>query len=170
MPTATEALSQPAPPAPSSSPAPAPSQSQPTAQPAPSGLPQAAPPSGWWDSVKDPAIKEWAANKKFPDAESALKSYSNLEQLMGADKAGRTVMTPKDDTDVEGWKALGTKLGVPANAEEYKLPVPEGDNGDFAKLASGWMQKANIPPAMARALAAEWNTHAAAIESQAKGK
>jgi hypothetical protein len=133
------------------------------------GLPGAgAIPSGWWDAVKDTEVKNWVATKGYPDAESALKAQWGLERMMGADKAGRTVMLPKDDADTEGWKAFGQKLGVPANAEEYKLPVPEGQDDGFAKLASGWMQKANIPPSMARALTTEWNAYTAQVQAQLK--
>lgn len=127
-------------------------------------------PSGWWDSVKDPGVKEFLANKKFAEPDVAFTAYHSLEKLMGADKAGRTVMLPKDDADTEGWKALAGKLGVPSNAEDYKLPVPEGQDDGFAKLAAGWMLKANIPPVMARNLTEIWNAHAAEVEGQARAK
>lgn len=161
MPTAAETLT----PAATTTPAPA-------ADPGtvPGLTPAPTTPAGWWDTVKDPEVKSWVASKNLPDAEHALQSYWSLERLMGAEKAGRTVMTPKDETDAEGWKAIGSKLGVPANAEEYKLPVPEGQNDGFAKLASGWMLKANIPPVMARQLTEQWNAHAAEVEKAAKTK
>lgn len=126
------------------------------AQPA-GGLPTAAA-SGWWDTIKDPETKTWAANKAYPDAELALKAHRNLEQLMGADKAGRAVMLPKDDADVEGWKNLGSRLGVPDTADGYKLPLPAGQTDDgFAKTAANWFHEAGVPPRAANKIAEAWN-------------
>lgn len=123
---------------------------------APPGLP-AAPASGWWDTVKDTEVKTWLGNKNFADAETALKSYWGIERLMGADKAGRTVMLPKDDADEAGWKALSTRLGVPEKADGYKLPVPEGANDGFSKTAAEWFREAGVPPRAANKVAEQWN-------------
>lgn len=120
------------------------------------GLP-AAPATGWWDTVKDPEVKGWLANKKYADAETALKGHWSLERLMGAEKAGRTVVLPKDDNDAEGWKALTAKLGVPETADGYKLPMPEGSDEAFAKTAAGWFHEAAIPPRAATLITNKWN-------------
>lgn len=123
------------------------------------GLPGASQPaSGWWDSVKDSEVKTWLGSKNYPDAESALKSHWSLERLMGADKAGRTVMLPKDDNDADGWKALSAKLGVPDTADGYKLPLPQGADDGFAKTASKWFHEAGVPPRAANKIAEAWNT------------
>ena len=121
------------------------------------GLP-AAPAAGWWDTVKDTEVKTWLGSKKYPDAESSLKAHWSLERLMGADKAGRTVMLPKDDKDAEGWKALSSKLGVPETPEGYKLPMPEGSDEAFAKTASSWFHEAGIPPRAANLITEKWNS------------
>lgn len=125
-------------------------------QAAPGALPNA-PAAGWWDTVKDPEVKTWLGNKKYADAETALKGHWSLERLMGADKAGRTVMLPKDDTDAEGWKALSTKLGVPATADGYTLPMPEGADPAFSKTAAGWFHEAGVPPRAANLITEKWN-------------
>lgn len=122
-----------------------------------SGLPQA-PSTGWWDTVKDPEVKGWLGNKKYPDAESALKAHWGLERLMGADKAGRTVLLPKDENDADGWKALASKIGVPDSPDGYKLPMPEGADEGFAKMASKWFHEAGVPPRAANRIAEAWNT------------
>lgn len=129
-----------------------------------SGLPSA-PSTGWWDTVKDQEVKTWLGNKKYPDAESALKAHWGLERLMGADKAGRTVMLPKDDNDADGWKALSAKLGVPDSADGYKLPMPEGADEGFSKTAAQWFHEAGIPPRQANKIAEHWNTY---VEEQVK--
>lgn len=129
-----------------------------SANPGAGSLPTA-PNTGWWDTVKDGEVKGWLANKKYPDAEHALKSYWSLERLMGADKAGRTVMLPKDENDAEGWKTLSTKLGVPESADGYKLPMPEGVDEGFAKTASQWFHEAGIPPRQANQITERWNAY-----------
>jgi hypothetical protein len=85
------------------------------------------------------------------------KAGRSLEQLLGADKAGRAVVLPKDENDTEGWKTFRSKLGVPESADGYKLPLPEGDDGGFAKTAAGWFHEANIPQGSAEKIAAKWN-------------
>lgn len=89
----------------------------------------------------------------------AAKAAWSLERLLGADKAGRTVVLPKDDADVEGHKAFNAKLGVPETAEGYKLPLPEGQTDDaFAKTASKWFHANGVPPKAAEGIVKEWNT------------
>lgn len=120
------------------------------------GLPAAAN-TGWWDTVQDAEVKGWLASKKYPDAESALKAHWGLERLFGADKAGRTVMLPKDDNDAAGWAELSKKMGVPDTADGYKLPLPEGVDDGFAKAAAQAFHKNGIPPRAANAMAEWWN-------------
>jgi len=132
---------------------------------APSATPETQTPSGWWDSFKDGELKGYLANKAYDSPETLGKAYRSLEQLMGADKAGRTVVLPKDDNDVEGRKAFYSKLGVPESPDGYKLPLPEGDDGAFSKTAAKWFHEAGIPAKSAERIAANWNTF---IEEQVK--
>ncbi len=132
--------------------------------------PQSAPvapqtPSGWWDGFKDGELKGYLANKAYDSPETLGKAYRSLEQLMGADKAGRTVVMPKDDNDVEGRKAFYSRLGVPESPDGYKLPLPEGDDGVFAKTAAKWFHESGIPSKSAERISANWN---AFIEEQVK--
>jgi len=115
--------------------------------------------SAWYDSVQDTELKGWLSNKKYESPEMAAKAAWSLEKLLGADKAGRTVVLPKDDADVEGQKAFYAKLGVPETPEGYKLPLPEGQTDDaFAKTASQWFHKNGVPPKAAEGIVKEWNT------------
>lgn len=57
--------------------------------------------------------------------------------------------------------AVDPKMVVPETADGYQLPVPEGDDGAFAKTAAAWFHEAGIPPAQAEKLAAKWNEFAA---------
>jgi hypothetical protein len=63
----------------------------------------------------------------------ALLSYVNLEKVFGADKAGRTITLPKGDDDVEGRKAMLSRLGWPDSPDGYGLQIPEGPEGEFAR-------------------------------------
>lgn len=111
--------------------------------------------------MKDAEVKTWLSAKKYPDAEHALKAHWGLERMMGADKAGRTVMLPKDENDADGWKSLSQRLGVPEKPEDYKLPIPQGADDGFAKTASAWFHEAGVPPRMANFVANKWNEYIA---------
>lgn len=83
-------------------------------------------PAPWYGS--NPETKAYVEAKGFKDGESAIGSYRNLETLIGADKAGRTVVLPKDEKDADGIKAYRSKIGVPDKPEGYA--VPEGLKDD----------------------------------------
>lgn len=63
----------------------------------------------------------------------ALLSYVNLEKVFGADKAGRTITLPKGDDDVDGKKAMLSRLGWPETPDGYGVQIPEGPEGEFAR-------------------------------------
>lgn len=88
----------------------------------------------WHQSIADESLRTYAEGKGFKDVGEAAKALQDLE----------------------------SKYAVPADAAEYQLPVPEGDDGEFAKQASGWMKDAGIPAEAARLLAGKWNEFSAA--------
>jgi hypothetical protein len=86
---------------------------------------------------------------------------------------GVTTETPKaDDTPVvklpgkdatpEQWAEFYKSIGAPDKADAYELPVPEGDDGSFAKIAAEWFKDAGLLPQQAKALADKWNEFSAA--------
>jgi hypothetical protein len=95
--------------------------------------------------------------KGWKHPSEALMSYSNLERLFGADKAGRTILAPKGDDDAAGWESIYDRLGRPKSPDEYKLPVPEGDEGEFAKAAAPVLHKLGLTTRQAQGLAEWWN-------------
>lgn len=108
-------------------------------------------------------FSEVVKTKGWKHPSEALQSYINLEKAFGADKAGRTIMAPKGDDDAEGWNAVYGKLGRPETPEGYKIPVPDGDKGEFAKVAASAFHKLGISQKQAEGLAQWWNeTNAAA--------
>lgn len=114
------------------------------------------PPAGWYTGEKHKGLVEL---KGWHDQDAVLDSYAGLEKLMGADKAGRGVIWPKDESDAEGWKTINAKLGVPESADKYSLPLPEGDDGAFAKAISPKLLELGISTRQAEGLAKFWNEY-----------
>lgn len=94
------------------------------------GNPAAAAPAAGTAGEAAPAPAAWFgdANKGFVETkgwksgDDAIASYVGLEKLLGADKAGRGVVIPKDDTDEAGWNAVYGKLGRPDKPDGYAVP------------------------------------------------
>jgi hypothetical protein len=70
--------------------------------------------------------------------------------------AGKIKMPGKDATP-EDWAAFYKSIGAPDSADAYKLPLPEGDSGEFAKTAAEWFKDAGLFPQQAEKLATKWN-------------
>lgn len=69
--------------------------------------------------------------------------------------------------DKDGWSAVYAKLGRPESADGYELPVPEGQDGKFAKTTAAWMHEAGLNKQQAQALATQWNAfQAQQVEAQ----
>jgi hypothetical protein len=110
-----------------------------------------------WTSLFPDEIRGVIQTKGWKSPADAIVSYVNLEKLMGADKAWRGVVMPKDDAPAEEWAAFYNRLGRPESVDGYKLPVPDGDTGGFAKTAAQWFHEAGLTPKQAETLAAKWN-------------
>lgn len=104
--------------------------------------------------------------KGWKSPADVLTGYTHLEKLLGADKAGRGLVLPKDDDPPEAWAPVFDKLGRPATPEDYKLPVPEGADPGFAKAAAGEFHKLGLTAKQATALSEWWNGQATAIQEQ----
>lgn len=123
---------------------------------APAAAPEPAANQTWYPDT----AKDYVANKGWKAPADVITSYQGMETLMGADRAGRTIVLPKDANDVEGQKAFRAKLGVPDSADKYELPAPSGQGGpDLIKEASSWFHEAGIPKAAAQAITQKWNAH-----------
>lgn len=68
------------------------------------------------------AHKDFVASKGWKSGDDAIQGYINAEKLIGAEKAGRTLVLPKDDNDADGIRSFRSKLGVPESASGYKTP------------------------------------------------
>ena len=90
----------------------------------------------WIDGVTSPDTRSWAESKGLQNGtiDNVLGSYPNLEKLMGADKAGRTVTMLGDDATPEQRNEFYGKLGRPDSADGYTFKLNEG--ADTARLDS----------------------------------
>lgn len=106
----------------------------------------------WKSSGIDDAGMNVVTTKGFKGPGDLLNSYVNLEKLVGGDK----VPWPKDG-DEAGWNALYAKMGRPEKPDGYKIPIPEGVPGDFAKSASEAFHKHGLSAKQAEGLGGWWN-------------
>jgi hypothetical protein len=111
-----------------------------------------APEKPWIDGVSDPAVKEWAGKVGLKTPEDAAKKAYNLEKLFGHEKAGRTVVLPKDD-DPKGQAEFFAKLGRPEKPEDYGFQGNPEIVNEYAKV----MHATGITKKQADALAAANN-------------
>jgi hypothetical protein len=139
----------------------------PTGNPAgePTGNPAGSPAPQWYDALPEDT-RGLIQNKGWKDPVDVINSYSNLEKLLGADKAGRGLVLPKDDADAGEWGKVYDRLGRPTSPDGYKLPVPEGDTGEFAKVAAGKFHELGLTAKQAEALAGWYNEQSAGIVQQ----
>lgn len=101
------------------------------------------------------AANNEAANQQQQNNSDQNQQQDQNNQGQDAPKVDAVTMPGKDATP-EQWAEFYAKLR-PETAEAYELPVPEGDDGAFAKEASTWMHEAGLSKEQAGKLAAKWN-------------
>ena len=136
----------------------------------PPGTPPAAPPVAfdWKGNGATPEGEALVSQRQWKNPGELLHSYQNLEKLTGV-PANQIIKIPSNNDSTE-WEAVYTKLGRPADAAGYKLPVPEGDDGKFAQEASKWMHEAGLSENAGRKIAEKWNTHLATMNQAENDK
>lgn len=117
----------------------------------------------WYSSIQDESLRGFAELKGWKDPGAAIDSYRNLEKLRGVPE-NELVRLPKED-DADAWNQVYARLGRPESPDLYELPVPEGDDGEFAKMAADWMHKAGLSKSQAQQLTQMNNEF---IQSQVK--
>lgn len=83
----------------------------------------------------------------------AIKSYTELEKTLGADR----IVLPGKDAKPEDWDAVYAKLGRPAKPEEYGFKAPQDiPDGIYDPKFAAWAQtafhKAGLTPRQAAAV------------------
>ncbi|MDB5802679.1 MAG: Uncharacterized protein JWN73_1, partial [Betaproteobacteria bacterium] len=135
---------------------------------APAASGSAADASGWTTGIADENLRRWAQAKGWKDPLAAVESNYNLERMIGLDRAGRTVVLPREDASPEEMRAYYQRIGVPENADGYSLPLPENAPPGFAREAAQWMHEAGVPAKSAALLAQRWNAHLAQSQEAAE--
>lgn len=112
--------------------------------------------SPWYGEVEG-ELKGWVENKAWKTPVDALQSARNLEKLLGADRAGNTVIIPKEG-DAEGWGSLYERLGRPEGADGYKFSLEEGQQeGDLGAWFRGKAHEAGLTQEQAASLYGGFN-------------
>jgi hypothetical protein len=89
---------------------------------------QASQAQAWYETIEDQSTVTWAKSRgyKLDDpadvARHALTGHYNAEKLIGLDRAGRTLVIPKEDATPQELEAFASKLGRPAASKDYKFP------------------------------------------------
>jgi hypothetical protein len=97
----------------------------------------------FYSGFEDTELGGWVESKfqgAAPSVERLASSYRNLEKLVGAEKAGRTVTLPGPDADPDTLGEFFTRLGRPEQPDGYA--VPEGVQVNEARLTEA-RQKAH---------------------------
>ena len=122
-----------------------------------------------WLEGADEVTVGYVQNKGWSEPKQVLESYRNLEKLMGADRAGNTVVLPKPDAPQADVDAFYNRLGRPADPTGYKIELPkDGGDPEFAKTASAWFHEQGLTAKQGEALAAKWNEHIGALTTAQK--
>jgi hypothetical protein len=112
-------------------------------------------PAPWYGGLPD-EVRGFVENKGWKGPEDVVSGYMNLEKFLGADKAGRGLVLPKDDNPDE-WGQIYDKLGRPKSPDDYKVSAPPGDTGEFAKMAAGKFHELGLTAKQAEALSGWYN-------------
>lgn len=117
--------------------------------------------------------REYVESKGWKAPAELLSSYTNLEKLIGADRVGRTIVMPKDETDLEGRKAFLAKLGVPESPDKYGLELPNAKGPEEVAFVAKMLHEADVPLTSAHKIMkalTDWtkqNDEAEALQAQA---
>lgn len=127
----------------------------------------AAPPAFDWKAAGvDDVGLALVSDRKWTNAGELLNSYRNLEKLTGVPPE-QIVKLPKGNDPAE-WGAVYDRMGRPKAPTEYKLPVPEGDSGEFATEASTWFHELGLSTSQGQKLAEKWNGKMASAQKAAR--
>jgi hypothetical protein len=122
------------------------------------GAPQSGAPagSGDWTATLDETARGYVTTKGFKTPGDVLTSYMNAEKLLGV-PADQILRLPKADAKAEDWAPVYDRLGRPAKAEDYKIPVPQGQSDALAKAVAPVMHQLGLSQAQAEGLISWWN-------------
>lgn len=118
----------------------------------------------WYDSFENADHKAWVQAQNIATPEQLVNDYRNMQKLTG--DLNSVIKLPKEMTP-ETMRPVFERLGAGKTPDDYKLPVPDGESGDFAKVAAGWMHEAGVTVDQAKMLAEKWNEHVGGLKTSA---
>lgn len=80
--------------------------------------------SVWYSGLQDEGNRKTAETKGWKDADSAIKSYTELEKRL-TDVSSKALTPPAPDAPKEQWDAFYGKMGRPEKPDGYELALPK---------------------------------------------
>ena len=115
-----------------------------------------------WAAALPETERSVVVAKGWRDVADVVTSYRGLETLLGADKAGRAIVKPKEGDEAAREKFFND-LGRPEKPEGYELEkaVPPGQGPDFANRAAQQFHKLGLTKEQVAGIAAWYGEEAA---------
>lgn len=104
-------------------------------------------------------LRQVVLRNGWQEPADALKSYKHLEEFIGAEKSGRSLVIPENDDDAEAYEQLFKALGRPETADAYGLAEFLGNveiDQAFAGAMGQAMHQAGLSRRQAHQMAAAW--------------
>lgn len=130
--------------------------------------PAPAPGASWLGEGADELTTGFVQNKGWDTPMKAVQSYQNLEKLLGADRAGNTVIIPKEGADPKDVGAFYDRLGRPADASGYKIAETQGGNQEFQTAALGKIHELGLSKTQGESLVNWFNEQGLAAQTQSE--
>lgn len=111
-----------------------------------------------WVAALAPEDRDLVELKKYATPGDAVRALRNAQKLIGAPAEEMVRLSP-NGMDEESAKRFLKHIGVPASPDEYKIPVPEGGDPEFAKISAGWFHEADLTQAQAKGLTEKFNQY-----------
>ena len=74
-----------------------------------------------WLSQSSGDSADFIRTKGWDNLDAVIRSYQNLESMLGSDRAGRTIVLPRDADDAEAYAEIYDRLGRPERPDGYEL-------------------------------------------------
>lgn len=120
----------------------------------------------WLPADADAELVGHVQNKAWQNPVDAIKGHRELEKLLGADRAGRTITVPTDPSAPE-WAQVYDKLGRPASPDAYKLGEQPNADPVFTKQAGETFHKLGLSTDQVKGLM-DWYNGFGATASEAQ--
>lgn len=112
-----------------------------------------------WIGCLPEELRQVVMHNGWREPADALKSYQRLEEIIGAEKSGRSLVLPENDDDAEAYDRVFKALGRPETADGYGLAEALGDveiDRAFAGAMGQAMHQAGLSRRQALQMAAAW--------------